>query len=85
MSTVLTAAALRLGTAALLLAPPTWERLWPTDWTDLLTAPGQLMWLLETLPADDIPAGELPLADPVWIGPGEDCPTDDCAGTGERE
>ncbi len=80
MSTVLTAAALRFGTAALLLAPTAWERLWPTDWTDLLTAPGQLVWLLEALPADD-----LPRADPLWAGPGEDCPADDsCAGTGER-
>lgn len=77
MRTVLTAAALRLGTAALLLAPPAWGRLWPTD---LLTAPGHLVWLLEALPADD-----LPLADPLWAGPGEDCPADDsCAGTGER-
>ncbi|GGN38981.1 MULTISPECIES: hypothetical protein [Deinococcus] len=85
MSTVLTAAALRLGTAALLLAPPTWDRVLPLLPTDLLTAPGHLVWLLETLPTDDIPAGELPLADPLWVGPGEDCPTDDCAGTGERE
>ncbi|GGS08161.1 hypothetical protein [Deinococcus sedimenti] len=80
MSTVLTAAALRLGTAALLLAPPTWDRLWPTNWTDLLTVPGQLVWMLEALPADDLPPEDVPLA-----GQMEDCPADDfCAGTGER-
>ncbi|NTY01456.1 hypothetical protein [Deinococcus sp. JMULE3] len=80
MSTVLTAAALRLGTAALLLAPPAWDRLWPTDWTDLLTAPGQLVWLLETLPTDDLPPEHVPLADQA-----EDCSADDsCAGRGER-
>ncbi|MXV21564.1 hypothetical protein, partial [Deinococcus xianganensis] len=55
MSTVLTAAALRLGTAALLLAPPTWDRVLPLVPTDLLTAPGHLVWLLEALPADDLP------------------------------
>ncbi|MFC3601596.1 hypothetical protein [Deinococcus soli (ex Cha et al. 2016)] len=37
MRTVLTTAALRLGTAALLLAPPAWGRLWPID---LLTRAG---------------------------------------------
>lgn len=80
MSTVLTAAALRLGTAALLLAPPTWDRLWPTNWTDLLTAPGQLVWMLEALPADDLPPEDVSLADQV-----DDCPADDaCARTGER-
>ncbi|ALW88116.1 hypothetical protein [Deinococcus actinosclerus] len=78
MSTVLTAAALRFtAAAALLLAPPAWERLWPTD---LWTAPGYLVWLLEAMPAGDAPPDNLPLADL-----GENCPTDDsCAGTGER-
>lgn len=81
MSTVLTAAALRLGTAALLLAPPAWDRVLPLLPTDLLTAPGQLVWLLETLPADDAPS----MADPLGNGPGESCPADDaCARTGER-
>ncbi len=81
MSTVLTAAALRFtAAAALLFAPPAWERLWPTDWTDLLTAPGYLLWLLEALPADDLPPEDVPLA-----GQMEDCPADDsCARTGER-
>jgi len=78
MSTVLTVAALRFtAAAALLLAPPDWERLLPTD---LLTAPGHLVWLLEALPAGDAPPDGLPLADS-----GENCPTDDsCARTGER-
>lgn len=80
MSTVLTAAALRLGTAALLLAPPAWDRVLPLMPADLLTAPGQLVWLLETLPADDLPPEDVPLADQV-----EDCFTDDsCDGVGER-
>ena len=78
MSTVLTAAALRFtAAAALLLAPPAWERLWATD---LWTAPGHLVWLLETLPAGDLSPEDVPLA-----GQMEDCPADDaCAGTGER-
>lgn len=78
MSTVLTAAALRFtAAAALLLAPPAWERLWPTD---LWTAPGYLVWLLEAMPAGDLSPEDVPLA-----GQMEDCPADDpCAGTGER-
>ncbi len=78
MSTVLTVAALRLtAAAAVLLAPPAWERLLPTD---LLTAPGHLVWLLEALPAGDLPPENVPLAGQV-----EDCPADDsCARTGER-